>query len=58
MRYTKRFLMSFVAGAGSAIGAFVGKECMVIVKNGYKRKGAKEEVKENNDQNLKEGKPT
>ena len=53
MKYTKRFLMSFVAGAGSAIGAFVGKECMLIAKNEYKRNGAKKKAKTSKDKTLK-----
>ena len=53
MKYAKRFLMSFIAGAGSAIGAFVGKECMAMVKKEYKRNGFKKKAKAINDETLK-----
>lgn len=55
MKYARRFLMSFIAGAGSAIGAFVGKECMLIVKNEYKRNGSKKKAKPFKDTTLKKG---
>ena len=59
MRYAKRFLMSFIAGAGSAIGAFVGKECMVIAKKEYQQKWSKKKAKTNNTELKKEeGEPT
>jgi hypothetical protein len=45
--------MSFVAGAGSAIGAFVGKECMTIVKKEYERNGFKKKSKTSKDKTLK-----
>lgn len=53
MKYARRFLMSFVAGAGSAIGAFIGKECMVMVKKEYQRKESKKKAKSNEDVTLK-----
>ena len=55
MKYARRFLMSFIAGAGSAIGAFVGKECMIMVKKEYQQKGPKKKAKTNNDTELKKG---
>lgn len=55
MKYARRFLMSFVAGAGSAIGAFIGKECMVMVKNVHERKEHKKKSNDNKYDDLKEG---
>ena len=49
MKYAKKFLMSVVAGAGSAIGAFIGKECMAMVKKEYERNGFKKKSKSNKD---------
>ena len=53
MKYARRFLMSFVAGAGSAIGAFIGKECMVMAKKEYKRNGSKKNAKNIKDATVK-----
>ena len=46
MTFGRKFLMSIVAGAGSAIGAFVAKECMVIAKDPIKRSNVKRKVEE------------
>ena len=55
MKYARKFLISFIAGAGSAIGAFVGKECMILVKNEYKRNGTKKKSKSIKDTDLTKG---
>lgn len=52
MKYFRRFVMSFVAGAGSAIGAFVGKECMHIVKKEYEQNKSKKKQKISNNSPL------
>ena len=55
MRYAKRFLISFIAGAGSAIGAFVGKECMTMAKTEYKRKVNKKKTESVKETTSKKG---
>jgi hypothetical protein len=55
MKYVRKFLISFVAGAGSAIGAFIGKECMVMVKNEIKRNGSKKKTNKEEDLVSKKG---
>lgn len=46
MTFGRKFLMSIVAGMGSAIGAFVAKECLVIAKDPIKRAHVKRKAKE------------
>ena len=45
MKYARQFLISVVAGLGSSIGAFIGREYMNMLKNEYKRSGSKKKAK-------------
>lgn len=49
MKYFRKFLISVVAGAGSAVGAFIGKECMKMVKNEYQRRDVKKKENKEKD---------
>ena len=43
--YAKKFLMSFVAGAGTALGAAIAKSCYKIAQNQAKQIDEKRKAK-------------
>ena len=45
--YVKKFLVSFVAGAGSALGAAVTKSCYKVLQNQAKQIDEKRKAKVN-----------
>ena len=51
MTFGRKFLMSVIAGAGSAIGAFVAKECLAMAKNPIKQANAKKEKEKEKNEN-------
>lgn len=45
MRLVRNFVVAFVRGAGTAVGAFVAKECIQIAGDKHKRACVKQKIK-------------
>lgn len=45
MSFTRKFLMSIVAGIGTTLGAFIAKECLVVAKDPVKQADIKRKAK-------------
>ena len=44
MRLSRNFIISFIRGAGTAAGAFVAKECLLLIKDERKRDKVKNKL--------------